>query len=87
MIVTQWFQFQAADFCDTGIQSWPHSMTNVSVPGVNMLKNSSTLAVSVPINLSIKFGFVSVIDPRETYFVDMPCISIVPGNIHPATIF
>ena len=35
-----------------------------------MLKNSSTLAVSVPINLSIKFGFVSVNCPRETYFVD-----------------
>ena len=38
--------------------------------GVNMLKNSSTLAVSVPINLFIKFGFVSANSPRETYFVD-----------------
>ena len=45
-------------------------MTNVSVPGVNMLKNSSTLAVSVSMNLSVKLGFVSVNDPRETYFVD-----------------
>ena len=42
--------------------------------GVNMLKNSSTLAVSVPINLSIKLGFVSVNGPRETYFVDSPRI-------------
>ena len=36
-----------------------------------MLKHSSTIAVSVPINLSIKLGFVSVNDPRETYFVDV----------------
>ena len=36
-----------------------------------MLKNSSTLAVSVPIKLSIKLGFVSVDGPRETYFVDV----------------
>ena len=35
-----------------------------------MLKNSSTLAVSVPINRSIKLGFVSVNGQRETYFVD-----------------
>ena len=35
-----------------------------------MLKNSSTLAVSVPINISIKLGFVFVNCPRETYFVD-----------------
>ena len=45
-------------------------MTNVSIQEVNMLKNNSTLAVYVPINLSIKFGFVSVNGPRETYFVD-----------------
>ena len=44
--------------------------TNVSIPEVNMSKNSSTLAVSVPINLLIKLGFVSVNGPRETYFVD-----------------
>ena len=35
-----------------------------------MLKNSSTLAVSVPVNVSIKLDFVSVNGPRETYFVD-----------------
>ena len=35
-----------------------------------MLKNKSRLTVSVPINLSIKLGFVSVNGPRETYFVD-----------------
>ena len=34
-------------------------------------KNSSTLAVCVPINISIKSGFVSVNGPRETYFVDV----------------
>ena len=45
-------------------------MTNVSISEVNMLKNSSTLAVSVPINVSTKLGFVSVNVPRETYFVD-----------------
>ena len=38
-----------------------------------MLKNSSTLAVSVPINIFIKFGFVSVNGPRENYFVDALC--------------
>ena len=41
-------------------------MTNVSIPEVNMLKNSSTLAVSVLINHVIKFGLVSVNDSRET---------------------
>ena len=35
-----------------------------------MLKNITTLEVSVPINLSIKLGFVSVNGPRETYFVE-----------------
>ena len=44
------------------------------VQEVNMLKNRSTLAVSVPINHSIKFSFVSVNCPRETYFVDALCI-------------
>ena len=46
-------------------------MTDVSVPVVNIMKNSSTLAVSVAINVSIKLGFVSVNDSRETYFVDV----------------
>ena len=41
-----------------------------------MLKNSSTVAVSVPINLSIQVGYVSGNGPRETYFVD------VPRNLH-----
>ena len=35
-----------------------------------MLKNSSTLAASVPIKLSIKLVFVSVNVPMKTYFVD-----------------
>ena len=61
---------QAADFHDIGI----HVMTNVSVPKVDMLKNHSTLAASVPINVSIKLGFVSIKSPRETYFVYTPCI-------------
>ena len=54
-----------------GYKTWSHDMTNVSILEVNLLKNSSTLAVSVPINLSINLGFVSVNDPRETYFVDV----------------
>ena len=70
MSVTQWFQYQAADFYDTGYKSCCHGMTNVSIPDVTTLKNSLTLAVSVPINLFIKFDFVSVNGPRETYFVD-----------------
>ena len=68
--VSQWFQSQAADFYDTGYKSWSHGMTKVSFSKVNMLKNSSTLAVSVPITISIKLGFVSVNGPRETYFVE-----------------
>ena len=39
-----------------------------------MLKNSSTLAVSVPIKLSFKLGLLSVNLPRESYFVDVPHI-------------
>ena len=35
-----------------------------------MLKNSLTLAVSVPINIFIKFAFVSVNGTREYYFAD-----------------
>ena len=38
-----------------------------------LLKNISTLAVSVPINLSIKLDFVYVNGPRQTYFVDALC--------------
>ena len=44
-----WFQFQVAGFYD----SWSQDMTNISIPEVNMFKNSSTLPLSVPINLSI----------------------------------
>ena len=47
-----------------------HGMTNVSIPKVNMFKNSSTLAVSAPINLSIKLVIVSVNGPRESYLLD-----------------
>ena len=36
-------------------------------------KNSSVLAVFVPINLSIKLGFFSVSSSRDTYFVDALC--------------
>jgi hypothetical protein len=50
-------------------------MTNVSIPVANMLENSRTLAVSVAINISMKLCFVSVNDPRETYFVDEPRMS------------
>ena len=46
----------------------------VSIPDVNMLKNRSTLAVSSPITLSIRSGFVFVNGSRETYFVDAPHI-------------
>ena len=57
-----------------GYKSWSHGITNISISEVKMLKNILTLAVSVPINLSIKLGFVSVNGPRETYFVDAPRI-------------
>ena len=36
---------------------------------MNILKNSSTLAV-VPINLPVKLDFVSINGPSDTYFVD-----------------
>ena len=68
--VSQCFQSQATDIYDTGYKSWSHGMTIVSVPEVIVLKNSSTLAVSVPINISIKLGLVSVNGLRETYVVD-----------------
>jgi hypothetical protein len=47
-------------------------MTSISIPLANMLKNSWTLAVSVAINISMKFCFVSVNDPREPYLLDEP---------------
>ena len=62
MDVTQWFQSQAADFYDTGIQKLvPRYDKCLKIPEVEYVENSSTrLAVSVPINLSIILGFVSV---------------------------
>ena len=49
-----------------GYKRWSHGMTDLSIPEVNILKDSLTLAVSVPINLSIKLGFVSVNGLKET---------------------
>ena len=66
----QWFQFQAADFYDAGYDNWSYGMANVSITEFNVLKNSITLAVPVPINFSIKLGFVSVKGHSETYFVN-----------------
>ena len=51
-------------------KSWSHGITNVSITEINMLKNSSTIAVSVSITLFIKLGFVPVNGCGETYFVD-----------------
>ena len=45
-------------------------MTNVSIPEVNVLENSSILAVFFRINLSITFGLVSENGPRKIYFMD-----------------
>ena len=64
----QWFQ--AADFYDIGYESWSHGMINVLISELIMLKHSSTLAVSVPLNLCIKLDFVSVNDSRNIDFVD-----------------
>ena len=61
----QWFQYQAADFYDTGYKSLSHEITNVSIPEVSMLKYSSTLAVSVPINLSINWGLFLYTTPGK----------------------
>ena len=43
--VSEWFQSQAADFCDTGYKRWSHGMTNISISEVNILKNSTTLGI------------------------------------------
>ena len=59
-------------------------MTDVSFPEVSILKNSSTLAVSVTINLFTKLGFVSVHDPKETYFVD--ALRILMGFYKPCLV-
>ena len=60
-----------------GHKSWSHGMTNVSIPQVNMLKNSSIFVVSVTVNLSVKLGLVSLNGLRETYFLDKPLITIL----------
>ena len=52
---------------------WPHGMTNVAILEMNKLKNSSILAVTFPVNLSIKLYFVSVKSPSKTYFMDALC--------------
>ena len=49
-------------------KSCSHCVTNVSITEVNVLKNSSTLDVSVPINISVKFDFVPVNGPRVIYY-------------------
>ena len=50
-------------------KSWSHNMTNVSIRG-EYVENSSTLAVSVPINLFTEVGTLSVNGLSESYFVD-----------------
>ena len=35
MSITQWFQSLAADFYDTGYESWSYGMVNVSIPEIN----------------------------------------------------
>ena len=52
----------------------------VLIPGGRLLRHGGeyvekyrTLAVSVPVNPSIKLGYASVNGPRETYFVDALC--------------
>ena len=56
-----------------GYKIWSHGMPYVSITELNMLKNSSTFTVSVPINFCIKLGFVSVNSPGNltmwTYYV------------------
>ena len=52
------------------IQNLVPRYEKVSIPKMNIQKNSSTLAVSVPVNVSIKLSFVFVNGPREIYFVD-----------------
>ena len=66
----RWVSHRRQTSLTQGYKSWSHSMTSVSVPELNKMKNSSTFAVSVPINLYVKLGFVSVNGPGETYFVD-----------------
>ena len=85
MSVTQWFQYQAADFYNTGYKIKSHGISKLSISELNMFQSSSTLAVCVPINLSITLDFVSLKWPRESYLVDAPhmCILNVCSNANP----
>ena len=58
MSVTQWFQSQARDIYDTGVQIWSHGMTNVSVQEVYMLKNSSILFVYCMFQLTFPLTWI-----------------------------
>ena len=69
MSVTQWFQSQAADFYHTGHKSWSRSMTIVSIPDMNMLKNKLNTCCICSNKFFIKLGFVSVSGSKETYFM------------------
>ena len=69
-----------------GYQSWFHGKKNVLVAEVKMLKNSSTLTVSVPINFSIKLGFVSMCGLGETYFVHALRIDYCDIELHNQTV-
>ena len=65
--VTQCFQSQAADFYDTRIQKLVPLYAKCLNSVGEYLKNSSTLAVSVPINLSINSDlFVSTAPGKLT---------------------
>ena len=68
--LSQCFQSQAVDFYDTEYKSWSHCVKNFSIPEVDMLQNTSALAVSVPINISIKLCFDSVNGHGETCFLE-----------------
>ena len=66
------------DFYDTEMQKLVPRYDKCLSSEVNMLKNSSALVVSLPINLSIKLDFVSVNAPMETYFVDaLPTLALL----------
>ena len=78
MSVPKCFQSQAADFYDRIQKLVPRLDDGLNSRGQNV-ETSSTLSVSVPINLSIKLDFVSVNSSRETYFVDAPRIMKIRG--------
>ena len=70
-----------------GYKSWSHGMTNVSILEANMLKNSSTLPVSVSIYISIKLGLVPANGPRETFFERSTYISRFDTLLYIARIY